>query len=413
MLGRPEYHLRLASLLKTFPAVAVLGPRQAGKSTLVRDHALGSPPPATRSSRASSNVVFFDLERPGDVRRLELAVDEDLSVVQRTARLVCIDEVQRLPSLFGLLRVLLDDPRRKARYILLGSASPDVVRGVSETLAGRIGFLDLTPFLVSEVEVAGGSRRERHWVRGGLPRSFLARSDAASVEWRESYVTTFLERDVPALGAGLSPSLLRRLWTMVAHLHGGILNSSEIASGLSVSAPTVVRYLDLLEGTFMVRRLPPYWANVGKRLVKAPKVYLRDSGLLHTLLGVADREALRAHPKLGASWEGWVIEQVLSTLVVANERPEAFFWRTHGGAEVDLLLTLRGRPVPFEVKLGTTPSVTRGLTECMKDLGIEHGFVLYGGDTSYPLSPNVQALPASLLADPKAFVRAVLKGGRR
>jgi hypothetical protein len=195
---------------------------------------------------------------------------------------------------------------------------------------------------------------------------------------------------------------------MLAHLHGGLLNASEIATGLGVSAPTVLRYLDLLEGTFMVRRLPPYWANVGKRLVKAPKVYLRDSGLLHTLLGLADREAVRSHPKLGASWEGWVIEQVISTFAATHGRTEAFFWRTHGGAEVALLLALRGRMVPFEVKLGSAPTVTRGLTECMKDLDLERGFVLHGGDASYPLSPRIRAVPATLLGDAKGFVRAVL-----
>ncbi len=391
----------LARLARSFPAVAVLGPRQAGKTTLVKDFLRGRP--ATRAGTAA----FFDLERPSDLDRLSRAPEEDLGSLQVRRRFIAIDEIQRMPGLFSVLRPLLDAPERRARYLLLGSASPSLVRGVSESLAGRVGFLDLTPFLAAEVDAGDGPARARHLTRGGFPPSFLAPSDRASLEWRESYVRTLLERDLPATGLNLPSVTLRRLWTMVAHWHGGIVNMSEIAASLGVSGATVNRYLDVLEGLFVVRRLPPYFANVGKRLVKAPKIYVRDTGLLHALLGISDHEALLAHPKAGASWEGWAIEQLLGDLRLAGERPEPFFWRTHGGAEVDLVVRLAQDLYPIEFKLGTPGRGERGLIECMKDLDLARGFVLHSGRDLYPLGRRIWALPARLFGDPKSLLRAL------
>jgi hypothetical protein len=403
-IPRTAYGRLLQGRLRRFPAVVLLGPRQSGKSTLARE----------LLARASGRRQAFDLERPAHLSRLRSAPEEDLGELQRRSGLIVIDEVQREPSLFSLLRVLLDEPRRRARYLLLGSASPTLVRGVSESLAGRAGFLDLTPFLAAE---SGRTRAHlyRLWLRGGFPRSFLARSDATSIEWRDAYLRALFERDVPALRPGLPVATIERLLTMLAHLHGGLVNESELGAGLGVSAPTVGRYIDVLEGLFMVRRLRPYSANLGKRLVRAPRIYIRDCGLLHALLGVADSDALRGHPKVGHSWEGFVIEQVLGSLALAGVAARPFFWRTHGGAEVDLILEVGGRVVPVEVKLSGAPSASRGLVECMKDLSCPRGFVIHGGDDSFPLGRGVLALPARLLARPERLRRALLHvaGGAR
>jgi predicted AAA+ superfamily ATPase len=389
----------LKDRLRHFPAVVLLGPRQCGKSTLARQVAHGVP------GRA------FDLERLSDLRRLQSAPEEDLGLLQRRPGLIVIDEVQREPALLPLLRPLLDDRRRRARYLLLGSASPELVQGASESLAGRAGFVDLPPFVASEVG-RGPRRLMRLWLRGGFPRSFLARGEASSLDWREAYLRAVLERDVPALRPGLPATSLRNLMSMLAHLHGGLLNASELGGSLGLSGPTVARHLDVLEGLFAVRRLRPYLANIGKRLTKSPKVYLRDSGLLHLLLGVADLDSLRGHPKVGASWEGFVIEQVTSGLSLLGERLRPSFWRTHGGAEVDLLLEMRGRLLPIEIKLSGAPTVGRGLLECMKDLSIGSGFVVHGGVDAYPLERRVFALPASLLAEPIRLREALLHPAR-
>lgn len=392
---RPAFAGLVKGGLRLHPAVVLLGPRQCGKSTLARALARGGP------------ATIFDLERVSDARRLEAAPEDDLGTLQRRPGLIVIDEVQRQPALFPLLRPLLDDRRRRARYLLLGSASPELVRGVSESLAGRTGFVDLTPFLAAEA-ARSDSRRRRLWVRGGFPRSFLARSDAASLDWREAYLRALLERDIPAVRPGLDTLSMRNLLGMLAHLHGGLLNAAELASGLSISAQTVVRYLDVLEGLFIVRRLQPYFANIGKRLTKSPKVYVRDTGVLHALLGLGDLDALRRHPKLGASWEGFVLEQLVGALALLGERPRAFFWRTHGGAEVDLLLELKARLLPIEVKLSGAPVAGRGLVECMKDLSLRAGFVVHGGDAAFPLGRQVFALPASLLSQPARLREALL-----
>lgn len=389
-MRRSHYEDLLARKLRGFPAVVLLGPRQAGKSSL--------------AATTSGKRTVFDLERPSDLARLRAAPEDDLGDLQRRPGTIVIDEIQREPSLFALLRPLIDDKKRRARYLLLGSASPTVVAGVSESLAGRAGFVDLTPFLACEAGTTR-PRLNRLWVRGGFPRSFLARSDEASVEWREAYVRALLERDLPALRPGIPVATISRLLTMIAHLHGSPLNESELAGSLGLSAPTVGRYIDILEGLFVVRRLPPYFANISKRLTKAPRIYVRDSGLLHALLGIPDNNALRSHPKAGASWEGFVIEQVVGALAAAGETVRAAFWRTSGGAEVDLILERGTKRVAVEVKLGT-PSVSRGFHECMKDLKCR-GVVIHGGVHDYPMSPIASALSVSATSDVRRLVKAL------
>ncbi len=398
LVPRTRYQKLLAQKLQRFPAVVLLGPRQSGKSSLAR----AAPVPARAGQRHA-----FDLERPSDLTRLRTAPEEDLGALQTHPGLIIIDEIQREASLFPLLRPLLDATGRRARYLLLGSASPSLVAGASESLAGRAGFIDLTPFLACELGAKAASLM-RLWLRGGFPRSYLARSEAESVDWRESYLRAVLERDVPALRPGLPVAMISRLLTMLAHLHGGIVNESELAGSLGISAPSVGRYVDVLEGLFAIRRLPPYFANVGKRLTKAPRVYLRDTGLLHALLGIHDLEGLRGHPKVGASWEGFVIEQVLGALSLLGDSPRPFFWRTHGGAEVDLILELGGRRVAVEVKLSSSPAVSRGMHECLKDLSCP-GFVIHGGPGSFPMGRSVQALPAQIVTQPERL-RAALFG---
>lgn len=324
--------------------------------------------------------------------------------LQTKPGLIVVDEIQKEPSLFTVLRPLLDEKNREASYLLLGSASPALVKGVSESLAGRAGFLDLTPFLASEVRRDPATLR-RLWLRGGFPRSFLARTDDTSFEWREAYLQAVLERDVPALRPGLPVVTITRLMTMLAHSHGGVVNESELASGLGVSSPTVGRYVDILEGLFLVRRLAPCLPNLRKRLTKAPRIYLRDSGLLHALLGLRSRDALLSHPKVGASWEGFLIEQILGALRLSGASPRAFYWRTHGGAEIDLVVENGPRKAAIELKLGA-PSVSRGFHEGLKDLGCP-GFVFHGGSEAFKMGPSIRALPTALVSDARELLRTL------
>jgi predicted AAA+ superfamily ATPase len=300
--------------------------------------------------------------------------------------LVVIDEVQRRPDLFELLRVLVDRPDNSARFLLLGSASPRIVKNVSESLAGRIGFADLSGFHLIEV---GIDQMVKLWIRGGFPNSFLAEDDVASTDWRDNFIRTFLERDVPQLGINVPAETLRRFWTMVAHYHGQIWNAAEFARSLGTAENTARHYLDILSGAFMVRILPPWFENIRKRQVRAPKIYIRDSGILHSLLQVSNLPGLQGHPKIGASWEGYAVEHVIGTL----KTREAYFWATHGGAELDLMVTIGGKRYGFEFKYADAPGRSRSMHIALQDLNLQHLWVVYPGRQQYELHEKITAIP--------------------
>jgi predicted AAA+ superfamily ATPase len=331
---------------------------------------------------AGSTAQFFDLERPIDRAKLE---SPELALGGLKG-LVILDEIQRLPELFEVLRVLADRPERQARFLVLGSASPQLVQGSSESLAGRVSFVDLGGFTLGEV---GAAELERLWVRGGFPRSFLAESEVASQKWRQDFARTFLERDLPQLGINVPSETMRRYWTMLAHYHAQIWNGAEFARSLGASESTARRYLDLLAGAYMLRVLPPWHANLRKRQVKSPKVYLRDSGLLHSLLQIQDLNALRGHPKLGASWEGFALEEALSIL----QTRDAYFWATHGGAELDLFVLHEGRRLGFEFKYHEAPRRSRSMTIAMEDLSLDALTVVHPGPDAYPIGERMHAVP--------------------
>lgn len=370
MTERPSALARVTRAIGRAPITALLGPRQCGKTTLARALAAGR------------RATFFDLESEPDRRRLQ---NPEL-VLGGVRGLVVLDEIQAAPELFPALRVLADRPSRLARFLVLGSASPDIVRRVSETLAGRIEFVELTAFDVREV---GPSAWQRLWMRGGFPRAFLARSERDSAAWREGFIRTFLERDVPQLGISIPAAAMRRFWTMLAHFHGQTWNASELARAMGLSDKTVRSYLDILTGTFMVRQLQPWHENIGKRQVKAPKVYLRDSGLLHTLLGLPDRHTLLGHPRVGASWEGFALEEVLRAVAP----PEAFFWATHGDAELDLFIIVDGRRCGVEFKYEEAPRTTRSMRIAIADLGLDHLWVVYPGPHPYDADETITVWP--------------------
>ena len=328
-------------------------------------------------------TVVFDLEQPG-AREALRATPEKL-LAEREG-LVIVDEVQRLPELFELLRPLCDDRKRKAVFLLLGSASWDLVKGVSETLAGRIQFVDVAGFSLAET---GTAEQDRLWLRGGFPRAFLAETTAARERWMDGFTRTFLERDIPGLGSKVAPEALGRFWRMLAHFHGQIWNASELARSMDVSVTAVNHYRDLLAGTFMVRVLPPWFENLGKRLVKSPKVYLRDSGVLHHLLGMGEMLDLQRHPRYGASWEGFALEQTLS----AHGGREAYFYATQRGAELDLLLLRNGRRWGFEFKCTDAPRTAKSMHVALDDLKLEHLWVVYPGALRYPMTDKITALP--------------------
>lgn len=306
--------------------------------------------------------------------------------------LIVLDEIQLMPELFSVLRVLVDRPENQSHYLILGSASPSLVKNASESLAGRVEFIELSGFDLSEV---GFEAKEVLWLRGGFPRAYLADSDEDSLAWREGYIRTFLERDIPQLGITIPATAMRRFWTMLAHYHGQILNASELARSMGVSDKTARSYLDILTGTFMVRQLQPWFENIGKRQVKSPKIYLRDSGLLHNLLGFPDMHSLLGHPKVGASWEGYVLEQVQQIA-----RPgEVYFWATHGGAELDFLLMQGGRRFGIEVKYSEAPKITRSMRIAHEDLGLDHLWVIYLGQHSYPIDEKITVWPLHRLSE--------------
>lgn len=389
----------LRGLLRRFPVVTVLGPRQSGKTTFVR--------------QMLPSWTYLDLERPSDAA--PLAADPEARLDQLGDHVV-LDEAQRLPELFPVLRGVVDRHRgRNGRFVLLGSASPALVRDISESLAGRTAFLDLPPFRWDEVETQqtpGGL--STLWLRGGYPNAFLAADDCARGEWVDAYARAVIERDLPSLGIDVSASVMRRLWVMLAHVNGGLWNASQLAASLGVSYHTVNRYVDILEQTFLVRKLAPYFANIGKRLVKSPKIYFRDSGVLHHFLGIRSASDLDVHPARGASWEGFVIDQLLSAFARVDASARPWFWRTAQGDEIDLLVESRTRVLPFEIKLHSSPQAddVRSLRTCMSHLGLERGYVIYPGHEAYSLGGGIKALPAAgLLAHPDALQR-MLQGRR-
>lgn len=369
MITRNHYLETIRERLKSFPVVSVLGPRQVGKTTLAREIAGEQP------------SHFFDLEDVDALARLA----EPKAALERLEGLVVLDEVQRKPELFALLRVLADRKPVKARFLLTGSASPSLVRGVSESLAGRVALVDVAGFNLEEV---GEGEWRKLWWRGGFPPAYLAATDTASRQWQEEFVRTLLERDMPQLGITIAAAALRRFWMMLTHYHAQIWKGSELARSLGASEPTMRKYLDILSSTFMVRQLTPWHENLSKRQVKAPKVYLRDSGLLHCLLRQPAFADLEAHPKLGASWEGFAIEQVLS---ITGDR-DAWFWATHGGAELDLMVNWRGRRYGFEFKYGDGPTMTKSMHTALNDLKLERLFVVHPGKDSYVMNEQTEAV---------------------
>lgn len=373
-MERYRYLSQIAARFEVQPVVALLGPRQCGKTTLARMYA---------ERLAGTPVTRFDLEDPTDLA----ALAEPKLALQGLRGLVIIDEIQRVPDLFPVLRVLVDRPENGARFLILGSASRDLIRQSSETLAGRIGQIELTPLQLGET---GPGSVQQLWMRGGFPPSLLAASEGASRQWRKDYVATFLDRDLPALGIAIPPQSLRRFWMMLAHYHGQLVNFSELGRSFGAADTTVRGYLDILEATFMVRLLRPWHENIGKRQVKSPKLFFRDSGLLHTLLGINDYDALLHHPKLGGSWEGFALEETLRAL--DTEAQDAWFWATHGGAELDLLVLRDGERLGYEIIYTASPRVTKSMRAAIDTLRLDRLQVVYPGERRLPLAENIEVV---------------------
>jgi len=392
MISR-HFSQRLRQLLRHFPVVSILGTRQCGKTTFIRS--------------LLPDWHYLDLEKPSDATRL--SADPEYTINKLKQHFI-LDEAQQLPELFPVLRSYVDERRKKnGLLILLGSASPVLIKQISESLAGRIGFLEMTPFHWHEVQ---GIRKrftlETLWYRGGFPDAFLAPSQAALLDWFEAYSRTFIERDLQNLGINISPPQMRKIWTMLAHASGSIWNASQLAASLGVSYHTVNRYTDILEQTFLIRKLQPYFVNIGKRIVKSPKIYFRDSGLLHYFLGIHELSTFDVHPARGAAWEGFIIEQIINAFQLFAPGSHSYYWRTAAGAEVDLLIKSGSRLIPFEIKLHTSPKLNdvRGLVACMHDLKLEKGYVICRGKEDYSLGAGIIALSAgTLLASPQKLIR--------
>jgi predicted AAA+ superfamily ATPase len=368
MIRRPGYLKHLREALRRSPVTALVGPRQCGKTTLAR-------------LLANERTSLFDLESPTARRHLQ---NPEMILGEATG-LVILDEIQAMPELYPILRVLVDRPSNRTRFLILGSATPELIRGVSESLAGRVEFVEMGGFDQSEI---GSDAWRELWSRGGFPRSYLAGSDEDSFAWREGFMQTFLERDIPNLGITIPAAALRRFWTMLAHLHGRTWNASELGRSMGMSDKTVRSYLDILTGAYMMRQLQPWHQNLGKRQVKAPKIYLRDSGLLHALLAIPDGNTLLAHPSVGASFEGFVVEQVVRLV-----RPgEVYFWGIHSGAELDLFFLHRGKRIGMEIKFSEAPDLTRSMRTAVESLGLNRLFVICPSPRSYPVEHGIEVV---------------------
>lgn len=382
----PKFHGRKENMIRSFflnkieqafqvtNIVAILGPRQCGKTTAAKQYVEKQP--------AFAKQNYFDLENYRDRERLS----DPLLSLSSLSDLIVIDEIQRAPGLFETLRVLVDNKELNQRYLILGSASRDLIAQSSETLAGRITYLELTPFMFDEIH-----EMEKLWMRGGYPLSILGASDEISTAWRKGYIKTFLERDIPSLGINIPTEQLQRFWMMLAHYHGNLFNASELGRSLGMSNKAMKEYVDILTGTFMVRQLQPWYENIGKRQVKTPKIYIRDSGIFHVLIGVNTRPDLLVNPKLGASWEGFALEQVIFHFDAQQE--ECYFWSTHQNAELDLLVLKDGKRLGFEIKYSAAPKLTKSMVIAQKDLSLDALTVVYPGDVEYPLTKEIYVKP--------------------
>jgi predicted AAA+ superfamily ATPase len=370
MINRPSYIDHLSKAMRRSPVTALLGPRQCGKTTLARMFG------------KNRDTVYFDLESQPDKMRLQ---NPELALGSLKGTVI-LDEMQNSPELFNVLRVLADRPGNRARFLILGSASPDLMKKASETLAGRVEFVELTGFTLSEINAKD---QQKLWLRGGFPRSFLAQSNADSLAWLEGFIRTFLERDIPQLGITIPSAAMRRFWTMLAHYHGQIWNASELGRAMGLSDKTMRAYLDILTGTFMIRQLMPWHENLGKRQVKAPKIYFRDSGILHQLLSLNDFQALSGHPRVGASWEGFALEQTLNIIGVS----QVYFWSTYSGAELDLLFLHKGKRYGVEFKYSEAPVVTKSMRSAMETLNLNYLWIIYPGKTEYPVHKKITVYP--------------------
>ncbi len=369
-MDRIRFLAQLKAQMGVHPVVAILGPRQSGKTTLAKKYA----------EQYSGSIHQFDLENPEDA----FALQNPMRALEQLQGLVVIDEIQKLPNLFPILRVLVDR-HTPTQYLILGSASRDLIQQSSETLAGRIGYIELTPFLLKE-----GCDSQKLLLRGGFPLSYLAHSDVDSIIWREAYIQTFLERDIPQLGFNIPSLMLRRFWMMLTHVHGQLLNQSQLGVSMGLSGHTIRRYLDILAGTFMIRIMPPWYHNIEKRQIKTPKLYFRDTGILLSLLNIKTHDELLRNPALGAVWEGFALEQIIQSL---NIRPEeAFFWRTQHGAELDLLVFRQGEKIGFEFKFGDTPKITKSMRSALADLELKHLYIVYPGNRKIFFTDKITAV---------------------
>jgi uncharacterized protein len=379
-VNRAYYLKKISTLIEQFPAVCLLGPRQVGKTTLARAYAKGV-------GERFTHIHFFDLENPQDLA----ALTHPQLTLGALEGLIIIDEIQRRPELFPLLRVLIDSPNQNRRWLILGSASGELLHQSSETLAGRLAYLEIQPFSLAETHES-----KDLWLRGGFPSAYLAKSNAASFEWRKQYVKTFLEQDIPNLGLRVAPLNLRRFWMMIVHYHGNILNTSELSRSLGMSDKSIRHYLDILTGTFMVRQLQPWWENISKRQVKSSKIYLRDSGLLHYLLDIEEESALLRHPKIGASWEGFALEEIIRIYHADSEN--CYFWATHQHAKLDLLIFHQGQRLGFEFKFAQAPKLTKSMQVAVEALRLDRLNVVYPGSREYSLTEKIMVVSLEGLA---------------